>query len=165
MLIANLTLPKELFEQLATMQPYEAFKMAIEMSSLKPMEARRALGWSESFWYRVMNDEKFYPSVMDIPHFCNVVGNPIVIFWQAAQLQEATPQPTDDACRFLTKELMDITHRLGELAASVSATVEDNKVELHEYKDVSKKLGTLMGECFSLSQAVTVKIQELSHAD
>ena len=67
------------------MEASEAFSLAARESGLPFPVICKRMSWSKSYGRRVFRNEKFYPSFADLPRWCAVVGNTIVLQWALAR--------------------------------------------------------------------------------
>jgi len=130
----------------------DAFKLAIE-KSVKPLpQIANEMGWSESFVKRVFSADKFFPSVADIPRFCAVLGNQVIIHWLLAR---ATFYGLDEAhqdvdCNALLRRVNDLFAEVGDVAAEARASTADNKLEPVECRRLIKELSDVLDRGMSL---------------
>lgn len=134
------------------LDPIDAFKLAIEKSGRPLPEIARDMVWSKSFVRRVFCAEKFFPSVVDIPKFCAVLGNQVIIHWLLARATfyglDETHQDMD--CNALLRRVNDIFAEVGDVAAEARTSIDDNKLEPTECRRLIKELSDVLDKGMSL---------------
>lgn len=130
----------------------DAFKLAIEKSGKPLPEIAKDMGWSASFVRRVFSAEKFFPSVVDIPHFCAVLGNQVIIHWQlaAAAFYGLDEAHQDVDCNALLRRVNDIFAEVGDVAAEARTSIADNQLQAHECRRLIKELSDVLDKGMSL---------------
>lgn len=130
----------------------DAFKLAIEKSGRPLPEIAEEMGWSSSFVRRVFSAEKFFPSVIDIPRFCAVLGNQVIIHWQ---LSRATFYGLDEAhqdvdCNALLRRVNDLFAEVGDVATEARESIKNNILEPNECRRIIKELSDVLDRGMSL---------------
>jgi len=134
------------------LDPIDAFKLAID-KSVKPLpQIAKEMGWSKSFVKRVFSADKFFPSVADIPRFCAVLGNQVIIHWQLAR---ATFYGLDEAhqdmdCNVLLRRVNDMFAEVGDVAAEARTSIADNRLDPTECRRLIKELSDVLDGGMSL---------------
>lgn len=134
------------------LDPIDAFKLAIEKSGRHPHDIAKDMGWKPFFMKRVFSAEKFFPSVADIPRFCAVLGNQVIIHWLLAR---ATFYGLDEAhqdmdCNALLRRVNDMFAEVGDVAAEARTSIADNKLEPNECRRLIKELSDVLDRGMSL---------------
>lgn len=146
--------------------PVDAFKMAIEQSGLSLPQLARRMEWSESMARRVFSPEKFYPSFEDLPKFCNVVGNTIIVQWLMARATfygvNEHAQAVD--CRALLLRVNDIFAEVGDVADEARKAVEDNKLEAREMRALINELQDVLERGMALVGDLRQQLKGAAHA-
>lgn len=124
----------------------EAFSMAARASGIPFPEICKRMDWSKSYGRRVFRNEKFYPSFADLPRWCAVVGNTIVLQWALAR---ATTHGLEDQfdhvdCQALLLRITDMFADAGAVAARTRDAVADNLLQPHELRAVVNGLDALI---------------------
>lgn len=139
----------------------DAFKLAVQSSHLPVKEVSRLMGWSETFARRVYSTEKFYPSFEDLPKFCAVTGNMIIIQWLLAKAAfhglDAAHQTVD--CRALLLRVTDIFSEVGEVATEARAAVGDNLLQPVELRRLVVALQAVLEDGMTLVGDLRSQIQ------
>lgn len=140
---------------LGDLPPSDVFRLALQASGKGFAQVRKEMGWHESFAKRVLSDEKFYPSYVDLPRFCRVVGNTLVIQWLTVKVHEEKPAPLQKGdCHYLSLETLALSEALGALAHTVKKAIADNTITDQERRTVIKKLRDLIGEGIAMLAVV-----------
>lgn len=134
------------------LDPIDAFKLAIEKSGKPLPEIAKDMGWSKSFVRRVFSADKFFPSMADIPRFCAVLGNQVIIHWLLAR---ATFYGLDEAhqdmdCNALLRRVNDLFAEVGDVATEARTSIADNKLEPVECRRLIKELSDVLDRGMSL---------------
>lgn len=134
------------------LDPIDAFKLAIEKSGRPLPEIAKDMGWSTSFVRRVFSAEKFFPSVVDIPRFCAVIGNQVIIHWLLAR---ATFYGLDEAhqdmdCNALLRRVNDLFAEVGDVADEARESIKNNILEPNECRRLIKELSDVLDRGMSL---------------
>lgn len=120
-------------------------------------ELSLALGMPKPFsrsaiekWFNPDNDMSYFPSLPNVPTLCRILGNPIIIDWQAAQYRDAaTPCGVATAgtvCSFLP----GLVDRFGHVGGAVRTATEDGEVTPREAREIRATLAGLKAEIASL---------------
>lgn len=130
----------------------DAFKLAVQQGGLSLPDIAKGMGWSQSFARRVFSAEKFYPSYPDLPKFCAVVGNNIIIHWLLAR---ATFHGIDEArqdvdCNTLLRRVNDIFAEVGDVAEEARRSVADDSLEPQELRRLIKELSDVLQQGMAL---------------
>ncbi len=128
------------------MEASEAFSLAARESGLPFPVICKRMNWSKSFGRRVFRNEKFYPSFADLPLWCAVVGNTIVLQWALARATthglEARFEHVD--CQALLLRVTSMFAEAGNVAARTRDAVADNLLQPHELRSVINGLDDLI---------------------
>lgn len=137
---------------LHTLDAVDAFKLAAQSCHLPIKEICRLMGWSESFARRVFSTEKFYPSFEDLPRFCAIVGNPIIIQWLLAKaaFYGLNPEHQTVDCRALLLRVTDIFAEVGDVATEARTAVQDNLLQPAELRRLLSALQTVLEDGMTL---------------
>lgn len=143
-ILENITLHK--------MNAPEAFALAASASGMPFNEICDGMGWSKSFGRRVFRNEKFYPSFEDLPRFCAVVKNTIVLQWALARsithgLEEEFAQVD---CQGLLFRVTGMFADAGVVAGRTRQAVADNLLQPHEIRRIVTGLDTLTTSALEL---------------
>ncbi|WP_302413475.1 hypothetical protein [uncultured Desulfovibrio sp.] len=140
--------PLDIPETLALhkLEAAEAFTLAAQASGLPFPEICNRMRWSKSFGRRVFRSEKFYPSFADLPRWCAVVGNTIVLQWALARATthglEAEFARVD--CQALLLRITEMFADAGTVAARTREAVGDNLLQPQELRAVVHGLDALI---------------------
>lgn len=137
---------------LHTLDAVDAFKLAAQSCHLPIKEICRLMGWSESFARRVFSTDKFYPSIEDLPRFCAIVGNPIIIQWLLAKaaFYGLNPEHQTVDCRALLLRVTDIFAEVGDVATEARTAVQDNLLQPAELRRLLSALQTVLEDGMTL---------------
>ena len=128
------------------MEASEAFSLAARESGLPFPVICKRMNWSKSYGRRVFRNEKFYPSFADLPRWCAVVGNTIVLQWALARATthglEAQFDHVD--CQSLLLRITDMFADAGTVAGRAREAVGDNLLQPHELRAVVNGLDALI---------------------
>ena len=134
------------------MEASEAFSLAARESGLPFPVICKRMSWSKTYGRRVFRNEKFYPSFADLPRWCAVVGNTIVLQWALARATthglEAQFDHVD--CQALLLRITGMFADAGTVAARTREAVGDNLLEPHELRSVVKGLDALISGTLDL---------------
>jgi len=130
----------------------DAFKLAIDKSPKELPEIAKEMGWSKSFVRRVFSTDKFFPSVDNIPQFCAVLGNQVIIHWLLAR---ATFYGLDEAhqdldCNALLRRVNDLFAEVGDVADEARESIKNNILEPNECRRLIKELSDVLDRGMSL---------------
>lgn len=140
----------------------EAFALAASASGLTFAEICKGMRWSSSYGRRVFRNEKFYPSFEDLPRFCAVVKNTIVLQWALARamthgLEEAFDQVD---CQGLLLRVTGMFADAGAVAERTRQAVADNLLQPHEIRRIVTGLDTLTEGALDLLGDLRHQLQE-----
>lgn len=128
------------------MDASEAFALAARESGLPFHVICERMSWSKSYGRRVFRNEKFYPSFADLPLWCAVVGNNIVLQWALARATthglEAQFDHVD--CQSLLLRITGMFADAGSVAARARDAVADNLLQPQEIRSVVNGLDSLI---------------------
>lgn len=140
----------------------EAFSFAATISGLSFAEICAGMRWSKSFGRRVFRNEKFYPSFEDLPRFCAVVKNTIVLQWALARavthgLEEEFDQVD---CQGLLLRVTGMFADAGVVASRTRQAVEDNLLQPQELRRIVSGLDALTDGVLDLLGDLRHQLQE-----
>ena len=140
---------------LAHLAPEDAFALAISTSGQEVSTVAKALGCHESLLRRVLTSEKYFLSFEDLPSFCQVVNNTIIIDWQYARASQPTfaPAPIVDT-DYLKSQVIDFTDELGAIAGKVKAAVADGMLSKPELRSILREVLDLEAQALTLAGAL-----------
>lgn len=140
---------------LAHLAPEDAFALAITTGGQDVPAVAKALGCHESLLRRVLTSEKYFLSYEDLPTFCQVVDNTIIIDWLHARASQPmlTPAPIVDT-DYLKSQVLDLTGELGTLAVRVQEAVSDNVLTKTELRSILREVLDLEAQALSLAGAL-----------
>lgn len=136
-------MPGNTLTDLAALHPSEAWEQALRASYLPPEELQREMNWSIHVLRRFLSTERFYPTYEDIPKFCRLAGNELVIDWLTAKTRQCLPdglKPPSPVlgCFELMERVATIFSASGDVAQKVREAVADRRLTLEELKSVIK---------------------------
>ncbi|UIJ36907.1 hypothetical protein LWC08_09155 [Desulfobaculum bizertense] len=125
-----------------------AMQLAESLSGLSRDEISAAMGWNPCNGSRVLNpNDPYWPSLPNLPKFCAVVGNTVLLDWAKAQLSEGALHRLEpmDASSFimglgqLFKEMADVAEVGGKCVQDGDVSPQDAKKIMRELLDVLQK--------------------------
>lgn len=146
---------------LHAIEAVDAFKLAMQSSHLSFREISRLMGWSETFARRVFSAEKFYPSFENLPKFCAVTGNMVIIQWLLAKaaVHGLNPEHPSVDCRALLLRVTDIFADAGDVAAKARAAVKDSLLRPHEIRRLLSALQVVLEDGCALLGDLRAQVQ------
>ena len=149
---------------LTAMHPSEAWEQALRISFAPPEEVQAGMGWSVHLLRRFLSTERFYPSYMDIPKFCRLTGNELVIDWLTANTREPEPERAAPmlGCFELMERVALIFSASGEVAKKARAAVADRRITPAELRSVIKVLELSTSGNLRLLNELRAMAQELA---
>ncbi|MCJ2164632.1 MULTISPECIES: phage regulatory CII family protein [unclassified Pseudodesulfovibrio] len=139
-------------QSLANLDAIDAFKLAIESSGKDVPTITKEMEWSESHTRRIFSTEKYYPSVVDLPRFCHVVGNNLVLQWLQAKAM-TYGLPTEDRnidCENLVFRIGNLFAEVGDVGRKGQEAIADGKLEPHELRAVIDEVKDVLTEGMEL---------------
>ena len=127
-------------QMLANLEPYDAFRLALEISGKSEKEVAENMGYEFSNCHRVFSTEDYYTSYEKLPRMCKVLGNNIIIMWLIAQADKALDEPSYEKvdCPALLKDAAELFKKTSAVGKEASEAIGDNKLEPHELRRVIK---------------------------
>lgn len=129
----------------------DAFKLAVQQSGLTVTEIATRLGWTQAFMRRVFSTDKFFPSFPDLPAFCSVVGNRIILQWLECN---ATSAPVLEhsavTASTLPSRITGVFSEAGDVAREAHRALLDNTLDSAERRRLIAELTDLLDVCLSL---------------
>lgn len=144
---------------LRALDPIDVFKLAMERSNKPAQVIAAELGCSVGSIRRTLSTDKYFPSFPDIPKFCAVVGNTLVIQWlnlRAMDIEEPDHASVD--CVELLNRVGELFTETGEVGFEVKEAIKDGKLEPHELRKVIKEVS-------DVAQTSTILIGDLRHLE
>lgn len=140
----------------------EAFAFAASVSGMTFAEICAGMRWSKSFGRRVFRNEKFYPSFEDLPRFCSVVKNTIVLQWALARaITHGLEEEFDQVdCQGLLIRVTGMFADAGVVADRTRQAVADNLLQPHEIRRIVTGLDTLTEGALDLLGDLRHQLQE-----
>jgi len=139
-------------QSLAGLDAVDAFKLAWERSGKLMPEIMREMGWSEYNAKRIFSLERYFPTFEDLPRFCNVVGNTIIVQWlmvQAMQYGVCQHHATVD-CPELVRRTGELFGEMSDVGHEASDAIKDGKLEPKELRRIIRELNGLVDKSISL---------------
>ncbi|MBI9080299.1 MAG: hypothetical protein JEY79_11240 [Pseudodesulfovibrio sp.] len=139
-------------KSLANLDGIDAFKIAIEQSLKDLPTIAREMNWSESHTKRIFSTEKYFPSVVDLPKFCHVVGNTLVLQWlQAKAMVYGLPEKNRDIdCENLVFKIAKLFGEVGDVGRKGQEAIADGKLEPEELRGIIKEVKEVLTEGMEL---------------
>ncbi|MBI9109885.1 phage regulatory CII family protein [Maridesulfovibrio ferrireducens] len=156
-------------ESLLPLDALDAFKLALELSDKSKQEISHEMGWQDYHTNRIFSPEHYYCSYEDLPKFCAVVGNNIVIEWLAVKAENyEQPLSVEEIdCTALLFRVGQIFGETSDVGTEVQAAIKDGKLEPSELRRIIKELTQLtdkamktIGEIRKAERDLTKMIKE-----
>lgn len=137
---------------LANLEPYDAFRLALEMSGKSEKEVAEEMEYKPQNCHRIFATEDYYTSYEKIPQLCKVLGNNIIIMWLIAQADKALDEPSYEKvdCPALLKDAAELFKKTSAVGKEASEAIGDNKLEPHELRKVIKNLNAVQDTVFTM---------------
>ena len=134
-----------------------AIRLAVSLSGKSDDDIAAEMGWTMSIKSRIFHNMDYWPSLPNIPKFCEVVGNAVIAAWviDNANFLVKKTGPTD-APR-LMRQLRELLRSLSDLLAEAEKALEDETIDSREARRVIRELLPLFcvgGEMLAGLQAV-----------
>lgn len=131
---------------LAQMSLPAAMQLAESLSGLSRDEICAAMNWSPFNGNRILNpNDPYWPSLPNIPKFCQVVGNSILLDWASSQISPEALRKTEPMnARSFVLSLGELFKEMGDVARVGGQCVEDGDVSARDAKDIMRELLDVM---------------------
>ncbi|ADU61447.1 MAG: hypothetical protein KUA35_09240 [Pseudodesulfovibrio sp.] len=151
-------------QALAGMDAVDAFKVAIMKSSKELPAVAREMGWSDSHTRRIFSTDRYFPSFEDIPKFCHVVGNTLVVQWlQAKAMTYGLPQDVRNLdCENLVWKIGELFAEVGDVGRKGQEAIADGQLEAHELREIINEVKDVLTAGMELVGDLRVLERELS---
>lgn len=138
----------EIFEtkSLAGMDPSDAFKQAFALSGLTEKQFMEKMGWRQDKTRRVFSTGRYFPSFDELPKFCIVVGNNIIIQWIQMNVLQGN-RPIEHAsinCQSLFARIGELFSEVGDVGQRGQEVVADGEIDLKETRQLKKDVGEVV---------------------
>lgn len=150
-------------ESLAKLDAIDAFKMAIEQSMKGLPSIAKEMGWSESHAKRIFSTEKYFPSFVDLPKFCHVVGNTLIIQWlQASAMVYGLPKKDRNIdCENLVFQIAKLFGEVGDVGRKGQEAIADGKLDAEELRGIIKEVKEVLTEGMDLVGSLRILERDL----
>lgn len=112
-------------DALAKMTPGGIMEMAVAMSGKTRAQIEVDLGWTKSRVTRICNPNAHYwPSLPDVPVFCNALGNTLLIDWLKARCDAHSVEKLESASEDDTLEVLRLMSSIGREMGDVHKVIE-----------------------------------------
>lgn len=141
--MANSNQPLESIE-LRSCASFTALRMAVMMSGKTNDQIAKEMDWSPSVSARFFQSGDYHPPLDQLPRFCRVVGNTLIVDWITAQSQ--SPKSSGSLMR-PESLLRDMGGMLGDVSAFIKAgheSVEDGILVEQEVKRIIKAVRKIL---------------------
>jgi hypothetical protein len=137
---------------MARLDAVDVFKLAVDRSEKGLPQVAREMGWSDSHARRVFSTDRYFPSFEDLPRFCAVVGNTIIVQW--LQVRAMTygfqPQPQAVTCETLVQRIAELFSEMGDVGQKGADAIKDHILEPREIRSVIRELNDVVDKCMDL---------------
>lgn len=139
-------------EQLLKIDALDAFRLALELSPKCLEEVAAEMGWEKFHSRRIFSPERYYPTYEDLPKFCDVVGNDLVLLWLGAQADKALGKHVHESvdCPTLLRDAADLFKETSDVGKEASEAIKDDLLEAHELRRLIKELAQVQNKVFSM---------------
>ncbi len=151
------------FDALSRLDAVDAFKLAC-MESGKGLDAiAREMGWSLAHAKRIVSTARYFPTYEDLPRFCAVVGNRLVLEWLLVSARRLGVPSRHDAlsCNGLIFRIGELFSEAGDVGQAGQEAIADQRLEpvelrrlIKELRDVVVKALTLIGDLRTQERAL-----------
>ncbi|VFQ44364.1 phage regulatory CII family protein [Desulfoluna butyratoxydans] len=125
---------------LAKMNIGSVMELAVSVSGKTRADLQNDLKWTRSRVTRICNPNAHYwPSLPDVPFFCNALGNTILIDWLAASCDESAKASLDAASKDDTKEVLRLMNSIGKEMGDVHEAIQKALSNDGEVDDVEAR--------------------------
>lgn len=133
-------------KSLAGMDPADAFKQAFALSGLTQNALMEKMGWKIDKTRRVFATGRYFPSFDELPKFCIVVGNTVIIQWlQMNILQGNRPiEHSSINCQNLFARIGELFAEVGDVGQRGQEVVADGEIDLKETRQLKKEVGEVV---------------------
>jgi len=128
---------------LAGLDPVDAFKQAFALSGLTESQFMERMGWRRDKTRRVFATGRYYPSFDELPKFCSVVGNTLILRWLQVNvlLADRNLDHVDIDCRELIMRAGELYSEVGDVGQYAAKAIEDGKLDLKEIRRLKEEVG------------------------
>lgn len=139
-------------QSLVGLDAVDAFKLAWERSGKLLPQLVSEMGWSASHARRVFSTERYFPTYEDLPRFCNVVGNTVVVQWLQVQALNygVNPEHQDVDCAALIKRTGELFGEMSDVGQEASEAIKDGKLEPIEMRRIIRELNDVVNRSIEL---------------
>lgn len=126
--------------------PEDAFKLALERSGMTWQKLSEEMGWTESHTKRVFSLERYFPTYEDLPKFCSIVGNMVIINWlQVQAMQYGMQQDHKDVdCQSLVFRISKLFGETSDVGQEAQKAVADGVLEPRELRRIIRELNDVV---------------------
>ncbi|XPV75165.1 MAG: phage regulatory CII family protein [Desulfovibrio sp.] len=131
---------------LLRMAPHDIFTIAAERSGIGRDAIGKEMGWSKGQIGRVFGQDDYFSKFSDIPKFCSVVENTLVISWLQVQALHfgATHNASATDCVALIQRVGELFSETGDVGQVAKSALEDGKIDLQEYKKLMREVSDVI---------------------
>lgn len=132
-------------DALAKMTTGAIMEMAVAMSGKTRAQIEMDLGWTKSRVTRICNPNAHYwPSLPDVPIFCNALGNTLIIDWLRARCDEKAMETIETASKNDTLEVLQLLNSIGREMGDVHEAIQialedDGEVDEVEARRIARE--------------------------
>ena len=126
--------------------PEDAFKLALERSGMTWQKLAEEMGWTESHTKRVFSLERYFPTYEDLPKFCSIVGNMVIINWLQVQAMQygLEHQHRDVDCQSLVFRISQLFGETSDVGQEAQKAVADGQLEPRELRRIIRELNDVV---------------------
>ncbi len=139
-------------KSLAGMDPTDAFKAAFSISGLTEKQLMERMGWKLDKTRRTFATGRFFPSFEELPKFCVVVGNNIVVQWiqMNVLLGDKPFEHRNIDCQNLILRVGEMYSEVGDVGQQAALAIQDGELDLNEIRRLKKESGQVAGKAFEI---------------
>lgn len=142
----------------------DVFKLACVESGKGMDQIAREMGWGISHAKRIFSANRYFPTYEDLPKFCAVVGNQLIVQWLQI-MAEGDGQPPKHAevdCSSLVFRIGELFSEAGDVGAAGQSAIEDMKLEPRELRRIMKELRDVIVKSLALMGDIRAQERQLA---
>ena len=130
-----------LLPRLVGISPQAALRLALAFSKKTPEQIEQEMGWSKSVSARVFCSGNYFPAYRNIPKFCDVIGNNILILWLFKNRKyPAYDQLEPMDALALLQSMGSFLKEMGDASCKAQEALKDWNVSQEEARNIIKEV-------------------------
>lgn len=148
---------------LQALDAVDIFKVAMMRSGKLAPQIAEEMGWSMAQINRIASVAKYYPSFPELPKFCSVVKNTLVVEWlqQRAVTYGIEIEHADVNCQSLVKEVSSLFSETSDVGQQVAAAIADDKLEKRELRAIIRELADVVNASMNFLEQLRAHEQSM----